>query len=97
MAKQYTLVVRSQSEELNCYLVFLTPKVPFQYLRGCLKLGRPNSSTRWTTAKSERSVGFNQIYTNQFMKVAKELPNSYTYTNLGLTALYLISTLPEEE
>lgn len=34
--------IRSQSEQLNFYLVFLTPKVPFRYLRGCLKIGRPN-------------------------------------------------------
>ena len=31
------------------------------------------------------------------MKVAKELPNYSTLTNLGRTALYLIATLPEEE
>lgn len=31
------------------------------------------------------------------MKVAKELPNSTTYNNLGLTALNLIAKLPEEE
>ena len=31
------------------------------------------------------------------MKVAKELPNYSTLSNLGSTALYLIATLPEEE
>jgi hypothetical protein len=31
------------------------------------------------------------------MKVAKELPNYSTLSNLGRTALYLIATLPEEE
>ncbi|MFC0233932.1 hypothetical protein ACFFIF_08020 [Vagococcus entomophilus] len=30
-------------------------------------------------------------------KVANELPNSTTYNNLGTNALYLITTLPEEE
>ena len=31
------------------------------------------------------------------MKVAKELPNSTTYNNLGSNAIYLITTLPEDE
>ena len=31
------------------------------------------------------------------MKVAHELPNSTTSHNLGINALYLIATLPEEE
>lgn len=31
------------------------------------------------------------------MKVSSELPNSDTYHNLGSNALYLITTLPEEE
>lgn len=31
------------------------------------------------------------------MKVASEIPNSSTYSNLGVKALYLIATLPEEE
>ena len=31
------------------------------------------------------------------MKVANELPNSATLHHLGLTALNLIATLPEEE
>ncbi|MCO4598030.1 hypothetical protein Si039_00824 [Streptococcus infantarius subsp. infantarius] len=31
------------------------------------------------------------------MRVAKELPNSSTLSNLGSTALYLIATLPDEE
>lgn len=34
---------------------------------------------------------------NRFMKVSSELPNSDTYHNLGLNALYLITTLPETE
>ncbi|MGC7603515.1 DUF3102 domain-containing protein [Staphylococcus epidermidis] len=33
---------------------------------------------------------------NRFMKVSSELPNSDTYHNLGLKALYQISTIPEE-
>lgn len=34
---------------------------------------------------------------NRMMKVAKELPNYPTLSNLGSTALYLIATLPAEE
>ena len=30
-------------------------------------------------------------------KVADEIPNSTTYNNLGTTALYLITTIPEEQ
>ena len=33
----------------------------------------------------------------RMMKVAKEIPNATTLSHLGETALYLISTLPEEE
>lgn len=43
------------------------------------------------------SIGINHPEANRMMRVAKELPNSSTLTNLGSTALYLISTLPEEE
>ena len=43
------------------------------------------------------SVGINHPEANRMMKVAKEIPNSSTLTNLGTTALYLITTLPEEE
>lgn len=34
---------------------------------------------------------------NRMMKVSKEIPYSTTWSNLGNRALYLISTLPEEE
>jgi len=44
-----------------------------------------------------KKVEFSQTVANQFMKVAKELPNSVTSQNLGVNALYLIATLPEEE
>lgn len=43
------------------------------------------------------SIGINHPEANRMMRVAKELPNSSTLTNLGSTALYLLSTLPEEE
>lgn len=44
-----------------------------------------------------KKIEFSQTVANQFMKVAKELPNSVTSQNLGTNALYLIATLPEEE
>lgn len=33
----------------------------------------------------------------RMMKVAKELPNSVMSQNIGVNALYLITTLPDEE
>lgn len=44
-----------------------------------------------------KKIELSQTVANQFMKVAKELPNSVTSQNLGINALYLIATLPEEE
>lgn len=44
-----------------------------------------------------KKIEFSQTVANQFMKVAKELPNSVTSQNLGINALYLIATLPDEE
>lgn len=43
-----------------------------------------------------KKIEFSQKVANQFMKVAKEIPNSATSQNLGINALYLIATLPEE-
>ncbi|MFD3024281.1 DUF3102 domain-containing protein [Streptococcus agalactiae] len=42
-------------------------------------------------------LGINQPEANRMMKVANELPNSSTLSNLGSTALYLIATLPDEQ
>lgn len=42
-------------------------------------------------------IDFSHYVANQFMKVAKELPNYSTSNNLGINALYLIATLPQEE
>lgn len=44
-----------------------------------------------------KKIEFSQKVANQFMKVAKELPNYAASHNLGINALYLIATLPEEE
>lgn len=41
-------------------------------------------------------IEINQRVANQFMKVANEIPNSSTYSNLGYNVLYLIATLPDE-
>lgn len=43
------------------------------------------------------SIGFNRYEATRFIKVANELPNVGTLAHLGLTALNLIATLPEEE
>lgn len=42
-------------------------------------------------------IEINQRVANQFMKVASEIPNSSTYSNLGYNVLYLIATLLKEE
>ena len=42
-------------------------------------------------------MGIDRTEAYRFMKAAKELPNSATLHHLGLSALYLIATLPEEE
>ena len=44
-----------------------------------------------------KTIGFEQTEANRFMKVANELPNSANWHNLSNRAIYLISTLPEEE
>lgn len=41
-------------------------------------------------------LGINQPEANRMMRVAKELPNSSTLSNLGSTTLYLIATLPDD-
>lgn len=42
-------------------------------------------------------VEINHSTANKFMKIANELSNSYSGTNIGWKALSLIATLPEEE
>lgn len=45
-----------------------------------------------------KKINFSQDVANKFMRVAKELPsNSVTSRNLGIEAMYLITTLPEPE
>lgn len=43
-----------------------------------------------------KRIDLNWAEANRMMKVAKELPNYSTLSNLGSTALYLIATLPDE-
>lgn len=43
------------------------------------------------------SIGIARTEASRFIKIAEEIPNLGTYTNLGTKALYLIATLPEEE
>ena len=42
-------------------------------------------------------IEINHSTANKFMKIVKELPYSYSSTNIGWKALSLIATLPEEE
>lgn len=42
-------------------------------------------------------IDFSQTVANQMMRVAREIPNSVMSQNIGVNALYLITTLPEEE
>ena len=66
-------------------------------LRGRLNHVKENDLAHGQFGKWLDGVQINQSTANKMMKIVKELPNSYTYTNLGLTALDLIATLPEEE
>lgn len=43
------------------------------------------------------SIGIARTEASRFIKIAEEIPNLGTYTNLGTKALYLIATLPAEE
>lgn len=43
------------------------------------------------------SIGIARTEASRFIKIAEEIPNLGTYTNLGTKALYLIATLLEEE
>lgn len=44
-----------------------------------------------------KRIDLNWAEANRMMKVAKELPNYSTLSNLGSTALYLIATLPDDQ
>ena len=42
-------------------------------------------------------LGIDKDFASKSMKIAKELPNFETFRNLGITALHLIATLPDED
>jgi Protein of unknown function (DUF3102) len=63
-----------------------------------LKHVKENDLAHGQFGKWLKSIGINWNVANRMMKVASEIgSNSDTYHNLGLNALYLIATLPEEE
>ena len=43
------------------------------------------------------SIGIDRSEAFKFMKVAEKLPNVETFQHLGSTALYIMTTIPEEE
>ncbi|EOZ4443971.1 TPA: DUF3102 domain-containing protein [Streptococcus pyogenes] len=43
------------------------------------------------------SIGIAKTEASRFIKIAEEIPNLGTYTNLGTKALYLIATLPDDQ
>lgn len=42
-------------------------------------------------------IDFSQTVANQMMRVAREIPNSVMLQNIGVNALYLIATLPDDQ
>ena len=58
---------------------------------------KENDLSHGEFSKWLEKVEINQSTANKMMRITKELPNSYTSTNLGLTALDLISSLPQGE
>ncbi len=62
-----------------------------------LKHVKENDLAHGQFGKWLKSIGMNWDVANRMMKVASEIgSNSDTYRNLGLNALYLIASLPEE-
>lgn len=45
----------------------------------------------------ENQVGISRDYANRYVRVYEEIGNNDTYRDLGVQALYLIATMPEEE
>ena len=62
-----------------------------------LKHVKENDLSHGQFGKWVESIGIAKAEASRFIKIAEEIPNLGTYTNLGTKALYLIATLPEEE
>lgn len=62
-----------------------------------LKHVKENNLTHGEFGKWVEGLGIAKTEASRFIKIADEIPNLGTYTNLGMKALYLIATLPEEE
>ena len=62
-----------------------------------LNHGKEHDLTHGQVMAWLKKVDLSWSEANRMMKVAKELPNYPTLSNLGSTALYLIATLPAEE
>ena len=56
-----------------------------------------NLAHREFTEWVENKIGINRREAYKFMKVAKDIPNDSTFSQLETSALYLITTLPEDE
>lgn len=61
-----------------------------------LKHVKENDLTHGEFGKWVEKIGINRSEASRFIKIANEIPNLGTYTNLGLKALYLIATLPDD-
>ena len=62
-----------------------------------MKHVKENNLTHGEFGKWVEGLGIAKTEASRFIKIADEIPNLGTYTNLGMKALYLIATLPEEE
>lgn len=62
-----------------------------------LKHVKENNLAHGEFGKWVEGIGIAKTEASRFIKIVDEIPNLGTYTNLGTKALYLISTLPEEE
>ena len=62
-----------------------------------LKHVKENNLTHGEFGKWVEGLGIAKTEASRFIKIADEIPNLGTYTNLGMKALYLIATHPEGE
>lgn len=62
-----------------------------------LKHVKDNNLTHGEFGVWVEKIGIPKSEASRFIKVADELPNLGTYTNLGIKALYLIATLPDDQ